>query len=292
MPEEVNESLKEMEGKVAEGLDVELEETNPPEEDAKKEEDSKNVPPEGSPRWNEIYWKAKEGERRLKENEELKKQLELNQKMIKEMQEHNKKLAENVEKVATTTVKAFEKDEQKDQLKVIENQIEKLKEKRREAIESSDFDSVEELMDEIFELKLQHKELKSKPKESEKEPKEKKGSTEDVNFDPAPYEQFVNDSPWFTEDPIMRAAAIEVDNILISDPKWSTKNDTERLLEVKKRVENRFGYKGKKNGGVEGDSKIVGGKKTVKLTQEEVKVAEGLGLTPQEYAKQKAYMEE
>ena len=249
-------------------------------------------PPPNSPRWKEIYWKAKEGERKMQENEELRKQLEKNEALIRQMQEHNRKLAESIEKVSEATIKVVEKGQVEDRTKTIKEEIASLRERRKEALENDNYDLADDITEEILDLKLQLKEVeKSKGKESG-EKKEKPKEETDPSFDPTPYEQFVNSSPWFIEDPIMRAAAIEVDNILSSDPVWAVKSDAERLAEVKKRVESRFQYQPKGNGSaVEGERRDTSPSgKTVKLTAEEVEVARALGLTPEQYAKQKAML--
>ena len=244
-------------------------------------------PAEGTERWNEIYWKAKEGERKIEENETLKKQLEDNQNLVQEMRKHNEILAQSMEKVSDATVKIAERGVVDDKSSIIETELKGLREKRKAALLNEDLDSVDDLTEEIFDLKIQLKEVKNKKEEPKSQ---EKG---DTFFDKTPYEEFINASPWFAEDPIMRASAIEVDSILMSDPKWSIKADAERLMEVKNRVESRFGYKPSngKGGLVDRGSSVSGGTgKTITMSKEEQAVAKGFGLTNEQYAKQKALL--
>jgi len=89
MPDEVQEETQE---------EVQEEVSEAPEEEpvVEPEQPKKNEPPEGSKRWNEIYYEAKESKRRLAEFEE---RMAEKDRLIEAAIEHNKSLQESVNEI-------------------------------------------------------------------------------------------------------------------------------------------------------------------------------------------------
>ena len=251
-------------------------------------------PPEGSKRWKEIYGKMKSY---AKELEELKKKEEERTSLIEEMKEHNRKLVKSIE-----GLKAGGKGTESDPVAEIGSRIEQLIGERKEALESLDYDQVNKIDVELIEAKLKLKELKDSGNGKGRGGSKSGGEVEEeVDEDREVYNQWVSENEWFTKDAVMRGAAFTVDAELINKPKWRNKPASERLAEVKRIVEERFGYEGgsgKKGGAeasrensVEGASRVAYGSRKkgsgkVTLTKEQVKVARGLGISLDKYANQ------
>lgn len=273
-------------------VDITLE---PEEEKPKEKVDPRvaqeNITPE-SPRFKEVYGKMKTLERKIEEYEAQGKSTTT---LIEDLRKHNERLAKAIESSVDLTREAISagKDSGDDEVKALHEQQTQLREKKTAALKQFDYDAVAELDDQLMEVKLALKELSSK----KSAPKQKVEN----EIDPA-FGEFVDSTPWFngdTADPIMISAAYEIDKVLLRDPKWTNQPIRERLAEVGRRVEARFGWtsNGKKkppSSGVEGRSSVTPtktGETTVRLTADELTVCKGLGITPEAYARQKAYIQ-
>ena len=227
----------------------------------KEKEEHKNEPPAGSKRWNEIYYEAKEAKRR---NEELQKDLEATRR-------HNAEIME-----------VFKNSNSPDSLQNIKKELQDLRAQKRELIKNGDHEKVADIEDKIDDLREKMYANPSK-KETIKEDEvraivKKEVISATVN---KVYDDFETNTEWFNPDSSeydqdMASMAIGLDRTLSESFEGSPK---ERLQEVKKRVETRFGYKRKK------DSPIVegigggDGKKTdikVELTSDELHIARNL----------------
>lgn len=199
-------------------------------------------PPVDSPRWKEVYHKAKESERQL---DTLTKTLAEKDQAFEELRRHNEELAKAIAGVQATQAEAKTSDEKTG----IVGAIEALKAQRKAAIAEQDLALVYDLQDQIEEMKEKLKSVDAIPA--------KNIPGKDVDVDKlvsaavAKREQeaavatFVHETPWFDQksekyDPIMAAAANKVDEILSADPVWSAKPLVEQFREVKRRVEERF----------------------------------------------------
>lgn len=219
---------------VVEPKNKEKEATENKEDEVKKEE--KPYPPEGSKRWNDIYKKAKDNERKVK-------QLEAD---IELLREHNKQIAESRKLESEAIVKLNEKTN-KDRIKELRVNM-----KRAEA--DGDYEKAVEYESQIDDLKSQIEQRADyqKPDNNDKKPVSQtpKYSEETQKA----VEKFTKENPWFDEDSeeydeIMADAAIMMDSKLVQT--WSG-TINERFAEVKKKIEERFNYK--KNG--EGVNKL------------------------------------
>lgn len=229
------------------------------------------APPEGSPRWNEIYGKMKQYERDI---EVLKNEKEDMKALMEEMKSFNKKLSASI----TAQTEAFTEMVKKDPKVSIDEKIQQLKIERKEALENLDYDLAEEINDKIFDLKLEKRDIK---------PKNIKPPQVDIDA----YQAFITNVEWYQKDPEMRMYANELDKEFAMDSVWGKRSVKDRLAEIKKRTEKRFDYNVPKVSGVEG---VVGyGKtsKSIKLSQDEMALANAFGLSYEDWAKQKLYIE-
>lgn len=267
-----------------------------PEEEIEKKEKidpriaQENLTPE-SPRFKEVYKKMKNLERKIEEYEERGKSTGT---LIEDLRKHNERLAKAIESSVDLTreVVTAGRDTGDDELKVLHGQLTELKASKTAALKSFDYDKVSEIDEQIMETKFAIKDAT----QQKATPKPQK----DGGVDPA-FGDFVDATPWFngdTADPVMISAAYEMDKVLLRDPKWSSRPISERLAEVGRRVEARFDWKQKGNGGkpasgVEGRSSITptkSGETTVRLSADELAICKGLSITPEAYARQKSFM--
>lgn len=188
-----------------------------------KKDDKKDEPTKGSERWNDIYYKAKEGERRVAELE----------KDLSSMRKHNEDLSE-VLKVSIV------KDE--DKQPNIQDTLKQLKESRSKAAKDLEWDKVYELDDKIDDIK-DFIRTSNKPKPDNID--DKIADTVTYNQEKQIISDFVaNHMPWMNKldanfDETMSDAAIGLDNRLIPGWKGSV---NERMREVKSRIEKRFNF--------------------------------------------------
>ena len=243
---------------------------------------------EDHPRFRQVYGKMRQLERDM---ETLTKTLGERDKMVDEMRSHNKRLADSIEKGFKSV--SAEKDTTADEITKIEGEITNLKEQKKAAIKDENFDLLDELNDKIYDKKDTIKALRAKKAESTPSPsgKGEDGLTDDERVIVS---DFVKDTPWFNEDPIMRAAAIATDNILKADNVWGRKPLKERLIEVRSRIEKRFGIEQKRPGGADGGGGLDGGGgggKIIRLSKDQQDMARNLGLSEKDYAKQLSIIE-
>lgn len=228
-------------------------------------------PPEGSPRWNEVYKKMKDFERDLESEKKEKQNLK---ELVDEMKAFNQKLSSSLES-QTEAIVGMTSFKSKDSF---EDTMKQLKAEKREAMENLDYDKVDILEDKIFELKMQ------KTKEIPK-PIKPTYTEQDVNI----LKDFVETVSWYKDDPEMRAYANMLDESFLSDNVWGKKPIKERLLEVKKRTEKRFGMSTKVSG-VEDGKEYGKGNISISLSSDEQNLAKAFGISQQEWAKQKSYI--
>lgn len=273
---------------IEEGTEIEIPEE--PEEKIDPKVAQEKLTPE-HPRFKEVYGKMKDLERRVGEYEET-------QKLTRE---HNAALVKAIEKSAEVTREALiNKDDSATDDKMIEQLNAKLTELKASKIAAKkgfDFEVEAKIDDAIFEVRDAIKEATLLKKERKSTPSEKHNDADQDQM-----LVWAKVTPWYfgdDADPLMRAAAHELDRMLVRDPKWENVEPSERLKEVGKRIEARFGWKPnnkvvafqKKPGGVESAGGDKGGaSKIVRLSAAELRTAQGLGVSPEEYAKQKTLM--
>lgn len=280
MSDEIEVEVKDEE-KVIEDKIVNSNET----EKGKKIED----PPVGSPRWNEIYWEAKEGKRAREEVKELKEALATKDAGIEEMRKWNKAIIESLD-----NVKGAISDNNKDnEIEALDAKLVELKAAKREAREKVDFDREVAIDDLIADVKLDIRDKKAKAEKIEK--KELPLSEDKIDLkDEEQYVKWINETEWYRKNPKMRAAAIKEEKEVWQDPDFEYAILPEILAEVKARVEKKYDYKVKSKShnqdGVEGAGGS-GQVTTIKLSVVEQNLAQNLGVSNEDYAKQKALIQ-
>ncbi len=282
-------------------IEIDLKSSDSEPDKTGKEKDDKEGPPEGSKRWKEIYWKAKEGERAIAEREALRLELKHSRELIKEMSEHNKKLAEVLEDLSINNKRSAMDNE----INKIEDKINELRALRKSAREKADYETEDKIEEEIIDLKLKLRELKNKPvsqisKDKEKESIAKKTASSTKNEEEIYlteeekeiYAKWLNENAWIYENPKVRSAAVEAEKTIRTDPDFAMATEEEILDEIKRRLEEKFkpptgkvdmfhsGDKGKSTNLDTANAKV-------KLSDIELTLAEGFGIDPKEVAKQK-----
>ncbi len=242
-------------------------------EDDNKEDSKGNTPPEGSLRWNDIYYKAKEGERRVKE-------LETD---LLNMRKHNEDLSEVLK------VSIIKDDNSQPNDKDI---LKELKLERSKAAKDLDWDKVYELDDKIDEVKDNIK-LVNTPKTDNVD--QRIADTVTYNQEKQIISDFVsNHMPWMNKldplyDEVMADAAAGLDKRLI--PEWRG-SVSKRIEEVKNRIEKRFNFNTNKSmPNVQGvGSNISKDDLKVDLTDNEKRIAHN--LFPEDKEAEKKYYEQ
>lgn len=177
--------------------------------------------------------------------------------VIDEMRRHNQELyaaiqrqTEAAEKLVDVTVDKKEGESYEAEVKSINDKITQLKTMRLAANKEADFDKAAFLEDQIDSLKEQlvekrneHKQKKAEPKQKDKaDDKEEAAVTAWINSTEW-YLSVVNGEPNPKYNPAMSKASVDYDAYLLSQPQWQNASTTTRLAEVKKKIEEKFGYK-------------------------------------------------
>lgn len=261
-----------------------------------KRRDQSRVPPE---RFEEVYAKWKNSERKISEFSE---KLASNEAVMEEVRKHNKALMEKLETISTKAIDAIEQPrtppgqtEEPPAVTAARKSVEELEDRKAEALDRLDSKEVIRIDKELRKLERvldgyefykaeQAKKASSKPDKPQKQPDPQEQTTDpDIA-------KFISETPWYQKDPIMTGAAKEYDLYLMQKPEWSKEPLAKRLAEVKRVIEEKFKpSKSTRPSGAESGLNLQrpsSGQRTVKLTQQQIAVAAGLGLTNEEYAKQ------
>ncbi len=228
-------------------------------EDNTTEKEHKNEPREGSKRWNEVYYEAKEAKRR---NEQLEKDLDA-------LRKHNNEMME-----------VFKNNTSPDSPQNVNKELKELKAQKRELVKNQEWDKIADIEDKMDELRDKiysnpHKKETIKEEDIEKIVEKKVLFTNEKKA----LEDFQENTEWFNPespnyDEYMAATAIGLDRKLQNTFEGSLQ---ERLREVKKKVEEKYGYKkrNKSSPPVEGvgDEGKERGKDKIDLSPEELHVA-------------------
>ena len=284
-----------------EDKDVEIE-VKPDEKDVKPtdtddKDKGKGGPPVGSERWNEIYWKSKEGERAISERDLLRTELASNKSLIQEMSKHNQMLTDAVNKI----VGAADDKAAASNVDKIESRISELRAEKRAAREKADYASEDRIDEELADLRFKVREAKAKPVDDGKKPPKGNGAPSDKDKgdelsdgEKAIYDTWIDDNEWFIKSPKLRSAAINFEKEVRKDPDFEAATIDEILKEVKRKTEAKF--KSLDTGGVDlvsgasSTSSGAGGTK-VKLSPIELEIASGFGISPEGVARQKIIIE-
>lgn len=260
-------------------------------------------PGENHPRFKKIYGKMKGFEREL---EESKLERAKDKGLMAEMRGHNKNLVDSFERISTSQHEASATKTEADATTKAEGNLADLKTQRRAAREEQNFALADELDDKIDDAKDDLREVKaSAVKRKTTKPAPSRGIEVPV-AEAEEFDKFAQ-NPWYNPDPDnedydpeMNDAARRLDVILSNDQRWGRKPLAKRLAEVKKRIEKRFGWespsgKEEPNSGKRSANSVEGSggsgrSNVVKLSAAELVICEGLGVTAQEFAKQKQMM--
>ena len=194
---------------------------------------SKHEPPVGSPRWNEVYHKAKETERLLEQEREERAGIAGR---IAELEEQNRQLIET--RTAPPAAPLLPATPPPQDLNVL---LQQMKAVRGAAYRDMDMEKLAQVQDDIDTLIMQM----SKPA-----PEQIMGTFRQMEQDKE-VNVFVQNTSWFNPtlpngtrnpeyDPIMEGAAINLEKQLL--PSWKGTYGN-LLAEVKKQVEERLGKK-------------------------------------------------
>lgn len=192
-----------------------------------------NHPPEGSKRWNEIYYKSKEYDRQKETIDSAKKTEEA----FALMRKQNKDLTEALTRSAVATeaqTASTVVDPKIAELGKIDEQLVILKEDKEVALKAGNAKAVVEIDEQI---------LQSTTDRAMKEA-EIKATPEPLNEDQKIVQRIALATEWLNPkgekyDVIMESAAIALDNSL----RATIPNTEERLTKVTKEIERRFSYK-------------------------------------------------
>jgi len=262
------------------------------------EEGGKQGPKPGSERWNDIYREAQEGKRTKQELDDLKAARIKDREAIEEMRKWNKAIVDSID-----SVKGAISDTTSDKdLEDLETKLTSLKAEKKAAREKADFDRETAIDDQIVDAKLairEHKVAKTLAKDKAKELKVDELPPDEENKltpeESKAYKTWTKATTWFQHDPRMRKDALETEPEVWQDPDFEYATVEEVLDEVKKRVEKKFDYKPSNGdnrrrspdlveGADHGSKRIT----SVKLSSTEMELMKGLGVSPEDFAKQKA----
>jgi len=258
-----------------------------------------NEPPPDHPRFKEIYGKMKEFEKQV---EAMKLDKEQNGNMIDALKEHNTKLAEAVEKSMTKVSEAVTKKQEEDsisnEINSITTSITDIREQRKKAFSDADWDRADNLSELLDDAKSKLANLKKQKDTKIVVTNEKiKVSPEEASVMSESSKKIIDtwvaDNKWYLEDPLMAGAALNYEAQKMKDSEWASKPIVERLAEIKKVVEERFGMSKGGNGATSAPSVDIsseaGSRQVISVTSlssEQMAAARALGITPEDYAQQ------
>jgi hypothetical protein len=272
----------------------------------------KEFTPNVQKRINQLTKKYRESERKL--TEVLSKK-DSDKAAIDSMREHNRQLYEamqNMTKATETlvdvTVDKKDQDSFDMDIKGLGDKLVSLKAARVQAMKDLDAEKmsfIEDQMDSIKEQLFEKKQAYKQKKEDAKPDKQKQDNAPDVAIKSWVektewFEAVVNGEPNQYFNPAMAEAARAYDTYLLGQEKWKNIPISERLDEVKKKIEEKFKYKkveGKKPPTVEGGGEPAPSAASTHLTEEMKHVAHRIfeDKSPQEaekiYAEQLGFIE-
>jgi hypothetical protein len=211
-----------------------------------KTDDKKHEPVEGSPRWNEIYKSAKDGERKV---DDLTKRIEGKDADIEALRKHNTEIAKSVAELKTKQETNAHDEESKERREKMDN----LREKRDAAYDSGDNKAVANIQDDINDLRAEETRSIAEHKAEVPAATVTTEATTPSGVSPA-VETFIRETPWYDSsntayDPMMTSTVASMDGVVSKDPAWNTKPIEAQFAEVRRRIEERFKYKPVEGGG-------------------------------------------
>ena len=235
--------------------------------------------------------------------EKLKAQTSANEAVMSEVRKHNAALMEKLETLSNKAIDAVETSRQPagdpPEIVAIQKSIAELEARKEDAVDNLKGKEVVQIDKELRKLErvMEGYEFhKRQQAHQKKEPPRKQQEEWDPDKDPDVI-AFKKDADWYEKNPIMTGAAKEYDLHLSALPEWRGKPLSERFKEVKRVVEEQFSVKRESKPKPPGAESGIGlqrpgtsGARTVKLSAQQLQVAEGLGIKPEDYAKQLAFL--
>jgi hypothetical protein len=170
------------------------------------------MPSPGHPRFNEIYYKAKEGERQIQSKD----------KMIEELISNQKRLYERIDN--------FQNSYNKDKLDQNLNDVESAMDR---AVEEGDIEKYNK-------LKIKQKEIINKNYSSDTGNNDNKKENPDIAM-------FKKYNPWYGIDKAKTDTAMQIDAQLKQDPNWQKVSNSEFLAEIARRTNEIYSSKSNAN---------------------------------------------
>ncbi len=267
----------------------------------------KGGPPEGSQRWDKMYWQAKEGERVIKERDDLLATSKKDKEERTEMRRHNaalEKTLEGIQKVVDKPESGPDSiGEATKTLGNMEAKLTSLKTERSQARKDLDHDKGDRLDDDVMATTLDIREMKraidkkkNEPVKKEEPAPESEGLSDE---DAAVYEKWLDNNSQIEENPRAIRYAQKMEKEVFGESEFKDSPIAEVLEEVTIRVykkmdwniedKNKGGNKKQTpnlvESGVSSSSHSRG--QEVKLSETELKLAKGFGVDPKIIAKQK-----
>lgn len=224
-------------------------------------------------------------------------------KRIRELVARNKQAeeraakAEEALKAATGQVLTTQEAALTNSQKSLNDQLGLLKKQHEEAMERGDAKAVTEILDLMMDRKaqlqyvnIQLAQVNQRKAQPVVEPKPEKTRAE-VDEIPEPIQNFIERNPWFRKDKVMTAAAVAINNELLEQ--GMDVNDEALYEQVEARIREEFPHKFQTEKPVTRSAPVASrpvssGKVKVVLTQRDQEVARKLGISTEEYARQKA----
>ena len=281
------------------------------------EGEQRHEPPPGHARFNVIYAKMKDAERKVAD---LSTQVGEQTEALKTAKEHNQQLASTVERVSTKAVESMDKvankittGEEDSALNVLHEQRDQLNADKVIALGEGEYERVAQIDDQLRGLDREILAAEQQPAPA------KNPSAQEEHPD---ITWFKEQAPWFETDAAMRGAAMGYDAKISQDPAWANVAPRDRYTEVKRYVEALFGTQAAtpapntpapapgtpapppqanpaQNGapavetGVNqgGGGGAMGGGNAIVLTPEQVRTAHMMDMSVEEYAQQLAFIQ-
>lgn len=275
----------------------ELEDPGTREGKARKPKEEHEPPPD-SPRFKKVYAAWKNAEEKI---EELNSKFSTSEAIMDEMRQHNKNLVEKLEKIASRPAESPMPSGEPPEIRAARKSIEDLEEQKVEAIEKVDGKAVSRIDRELRKLErvVEGYEWWAR-NEQNRRARERAASQPKEEGLPKEIQDFVDNTPWYNQDLKMTGYANMLDAKMMNSKEWENKPVSKRLAEVRRQVEAEFNWQPDGMGrttkppavesGVGLNKPGGAGGRSVKLTAQQIKVAEGLGISVEDYAKQLDYL--
>jgi len=219
--------------------------------------------------------------------------------------------AVNYAKAQLKKYSSLETESIKDRTSKIQSLLEAQKARLAQAREASDINAEVEIQKEISRLGYEEARLSEFSANAEKEPEQKQEFTQPVQTQQEPEptpdpkaEEWASRNRWFGTDKAMTYTAFDLHKTLVEEEGYDPKSD-EYYVEIDKRLRVEFPHKFDNNNDTKkgittkpvqtvasATRSTKSSRQTIRLTPSEVAIAKKLGVSLEDYAKQKKIMKE